>query len=110
MTGQPVIVDVFVSIEGWAGSADQRGYFGYSGPDLEQWITAEVRWPNSRICREDVAAHVQSLKSTREVPLRTMGSLSIARQLLGAGLVDRLRLMTFPSWPVPRAGNRSSPT
>jgi dihydrofolate reductase len=25
-----------------------------------------------------------------------MGSLSLARQLLGAGLVDRLRLMIFP--------------
>jgi dihydrofolate reductase len=25
-----------------------------------------------------------------------MGSLSVARQLCGAGLVDRLRLMTFP--------------
>lgn len=31
-----------------------------------------------------------------EIPLRTMGSLSLARQLTSAGLVDRLRLMTFP--------------
>jgi dihydrofolate reductase len=33
--------------------------------------------------------------SDSEVPLRTTGSLSLARQLTGAGLVDRLRLMTF---------------
>ena len=36
------------------------------------------------------------MKASSAVPLRTMGSLSLARQLLGAGLVDRLRLMIFP--------------
>ena len=36
------------------------------------------------------------MKTDSDVPLRTMGSLSLARQLTGAGLVDRLRLMTFP--------------
>ena len=30
------------------------------------------------------------------MPLRTVGSLSVGRQLIDAGLVDRLRLMTFP--------------
>jgi dihydrofolate reductase len=28
--------------------------------------------------------------------MRTIGSLSLARQLIAAGLVDRMRLMTFP--------------
>jgi dihydrofolate reductase len=36
------------------------------------------------------------MKADSDVPLRTMGSLSLARQLTGAGLADRLRLMTFP--------------
>ena len=36
------------------------------------------------------------MKADSDVPLRTMGSLSLARQLANAGLVDRLRLMTFP--------------
>jgi dihydrofolate reductase len=36
------------------------------------------------------------MKATGDVPLRTVGSLSVARQLLAAGLADRLRLMTFP--------------
>jgi dihydrofolate reductase len=36
------------------------------------------------------------MKSASDVPLRTMGSLSLARQLMAAGLVDRLRLMIFP--------------
>ena len=36
------------------------------------------------------------MKIDSDVPLRTMGSLSLVRQLTGAGLVDRLRLVTFP--------------
>jgi RibD C-terminal domain len=35
-------------------------------------------------------------RSDSEVPLRTMGNLSLARQLTSAALVDRLRLMIFP--------------
>jgi len=53
-------------------------------------------WPNTRICRDDLVTEVSRLKREGEVPLRTMGSLSVVRQLCGAGLVDRLRLMTFP--------------
>jgi dihydrofolate reductase len=53
-------------------------------------------WPNTRICRDDLITEVTRLKGEGEVPLRTMGSLSVVRQLCDAGLVDRLRLMTFP--------------
>jgi dihydrofolate reductase len=50
----------------------------------------------TRICRDDLMTDVHRLNREGEVPLRTMGSLSVARQLLSAGLVDRLSLMTFP--------------
>ena len=36
------------------------------------------------------------MKAESDVPLRTIGSLSVAQQLITAGVVDRLRLMTFP--------------
>ena len=52
-----------------------------------------VSWPNTRICRDDLITEVSRLKGESDVPLRTMGSLSVARQLLSAGLVDRLRDM-----------------
>jgi dihydrofolate reductase len=55
-----------------------------------------VVWPNTRICGDDLVGEVEKLKADSEVPLRTMGSLSLAQQLVTAGLVDRLRLMTFP--------------
>jgi dihydrofolate reductase len=135
-------VDIFLSVDGWAGSNALPGYFGYLGPELEQWITTELAapqimvmgrrtyealaglpdeardgswhrmtqldkvvfsttleqaaWPNTRICGRDLVNEVQRMKAESDVPLRTVGSLSVARQLAVAGLVERLRLMTFP--------------
>ena len=135
-------VDIFVSVDGWARSVASPGYFGYPGPELEQWISAELdkpqtvifgrrtyevlanvpepardegwrrmaeldkvvfsrtlteaAWPNTRICGADLAAEIRAMKANGDAPLRTMGSLSLARQLLEAGLLDRLRLMTSP--------------
>ena len=137
-----LVVDLFLSVDGWAGSDNLPGYFGYLGPELEEWIAAEeavpqlellgrrtyemlaglpreaqdefweaiskktkvvfsrtlnhVDWPNTRICAREPVDEVRALKAVSEVRLRTVGSLSIARQLVDAGLVDRLRLMTFP--------------
>jgi hypothetical protein len=38
-------VDIFISVDGWAGSEGLPGYFGYSGPELEEWITTEAVAP-----------------------------------------------------------------
>jgi len=38
-------VDLFISLDGWAGSAGLPGYFGYLGPGLEEWITTELAAP-----------------------------------------------------------------
>ena len=53
-------------------------------------------WPSTRICSRDLVDEIQDMKAGGSIPLRTWGSLSLARQLISAGLVDRLRLMTFP--------------
>lgn len=135
-------VDMFVSVDGWAGSDGLPAYFGYLGADLQEWIMAELAapqlvvlgrrtyevlaglpreahgtswgrtaeldkvvfsrtlnhaaWPNTRICSGDAVDEIRGMKAGGSIPLRTWGSLSLARQLLRAGLVDRLRLMTFP--------------
>ena len=136
-------VDLFVSVDGYAGSDGLPGYFGYFGPQLGSWIAGEsaaphtvlmgrrtyevlaslpkehrdesweaitrlptvvfsrtlagVDWPGARLCGGDAVDEVARLKASDEVlPLRTTGSLAVVRQLLAAGLVDRLRLMTFP--------------
>jgi dihydrofolate reductase len=134
--------DLFISVDGWAKGEHSPGYFGYLGPELEQWITTELSrpqhvlmgrltyaalaglpdqhrdegyyrmaalpttvfsrtlatadWPNATIESRDVTETVRELKQTNDVPLRTMGSLSVVKQLLNAGAVNRLRLMIFP--------------
>ena len=53
-------------------------------------------WSNSRICAVDLVEEIRRMKADSDIPVRTLGSLSLARQLTNAGMVDRLRLMTFP--------------
>jgi dihydrofolate reductase len=136
-----VLVDLFVSVDGWAGSDGLPPYFGYLGPELAEWIRAEsavpevmlmgrvtfdvlsalpedardegwermqrqqkvifsrtltrVPWPNTRLSN-DLVGEVRAMRGSDGPRLRTIGSLSVARQLVSAGLVDRLRLMIFP--------------
>lgn len=53
-------------------------------------------WENSRLVRGDAVEAVRELKETSEHPLSTIGSLTLARSLLSAGLVDRFRVVVFP--------------
>ena len=40
-----LVVDMCLSVDGWAGSDGLPGYFGYLGPDLHEWITSEAATP-----------------------------------------------------------------
>jgi dihydrofolate reductase len=55
-----------------------------------------LEWNNSRLAGPDLVEEVRSLKAQSGDPLRTIGSLSVVKALLEAGLVDRLRLVVFP--------------
>ncbi|WP_454295321.1 dihydrofolate reductase family protein [Salana multivorans] len=59
-------------------------------------LTEPLGWANSRLVRGDAVDAVRELKETGEHPLSTIGSLSLARSLLAAGLVDRFRVVVFP--------------
>jgi dihydrofolate reductase len=54
-------------------------------------------WENSTVIDEDAVTAIERLKRTTEIPLRTHGSISLNRDLLAAGLVDRLEVMVFPA-------------
>ena len=135
--------DLFVSAEGYAGGQDLGAYFGYGGPELDQWIQRELAqphlevmgrvtyeamaaisakagdpvserlnaqpkavvsstlreplsWANTRLIRGNLGAAIKALKHESEVPLRTIGSLTLVRSLVELNLVDRLRLAVFP--------------
>jgi dihydrofolate reductase len=55
-----------------------------------------LTWSHARVVREDAVAVVRRMKEDGDLPMRTLGSLSLCRSLLEAGLVDRLRLVVFP--------------
>lgn len=57
---------------------------------------SEVDWANTTLVRTDAIEAVRELKATSERPLRTLGSVSLCRSLLRAGLVDRFRTVVFP--------------
>jgi dihydrofolate reductase len=59
-------------------------------------LQAPLTWPNSELVAGDAVEAVAELKRTKTGPLSTLGSLSLCRSLLTAGLVDRFRLVVFP--------------
>src|SRR5581483_6212961 len=59
-------------------------------------LSEPLEWANTRLVAGDAVEVLPAVKADSEVPLRTMGSISLVRNLSTAGLVDRLRLMVFP--------------
>ncbi|MDT7847808.1 dihydrofolate reductase family protein, partial [Streptomyces justiciae] len=59
---------------------------------LEEPLT----WANSTLVRDNAIDTVRTMKSTGTGLLSTIGSLSLSRSLLRAGLVDRFRVVMFP--------------
>jgi dihydrofolate reductase len=59
-------------------------------------LQGPLGWPNSELVSGDAVAAVKDLKRKATGPLSTLGSLSLCRSLLIAGLVDRFRLVVFP--------------
>jgi dihydrofolate reductase len=53
-------------------------------------------WANTRLVRGDAVEAVAAMKREGTGPMRTLGSLTLCRSLLAAGLVDRFRLVVFP--------------
>jgi len=54
-------------------------------------------WPNTELIDRDAAEAVREMKDQAEArSMRTLGSISLCRSLLQAGLVDRLRVVVFP--------------
>jgi dihydrofolate reductase len=55
-----------------------------------------LSWPNTRLINGDAVEVVRAMKQEGGGPLTTIGSLTLCRSLLQAGLVDRFRVVIFP--------------
>ena len=88
-------------------SADRSGFSKDEGAALtgldavpkvvfSSTLQAPLTWPNSELVTADAVEAVREMKRTGTSTLSTLGSLSLCRSLLTAGLVDRFRLVVFP--------------
>ena len=107
---------------GWLGEAPERDYTilmgattyrvmskfaaeGEPGTDelagmpkivFSNTLQEPLEWPNTQLVTGDAVEEVAEMKNTGTVSLRTMGSVSLCRSLLAAGLADRFRVVVFP--------------
>ena len=152
-TTATLMVDLIISLDGYASAEGWPGWWGLEGPEYLAWLEEEgkkdfttlmgantyrvmssmsqqasddgsafseeegaslsglaampkivfsstlkepLAWPNSELISGDAVEAVRELKRTRSGTFSTLGSLSLCRSLLTAGLVDRYRLVIFP--------------
>ena len=59
-------------------------------------LTKPVSWANTQLVTQDPVETVREMKDKGTKSMRTIGSLTLCRSLLKAGLVDRFRVVVFP--------------
>jgi dihydrofolate reductase len=55
-----------------------------------------LAWPNTQLVAGDPIEFVREMKAKGSKPMRTIGSHTLCRSLLKAGLVDSFRVVVFP--------------
>jgi dihydrofolate reductase len=75
--------------EGWNRTTTTSGW-------LFSRTLETTNWPGLKVVRDDLVGFVSELKRADGPELRTLGSLSLVRQLLTARLVDCLKLVVCP--------------
>jgi dihydrofolate reductase len=59
-------------------------------------LQAPLSWANTQLVARDPVEAVREMKDSASQSMRTIGSLTLCRSLLKAGLVDRYRVVVFP--------------
>jgi len=78
------------------GEPGTEGLAGLSKVVFSSSLSEPLSWPNTRLVSEDPVEAVREMKAGGDTPMRTLGSLTLCRSLLKAGLVDRFRVVVFP--------------
>ena len=59
-------------------------------------LSEPLAWANTQLVARDPVEAVGAMKAEGSESMRTIGSLTLCRALLNAGLVDRFRVVVFP--------------
>jgi dihydrofolate reductase len=59
-------------------------------------LSEPLSWANTQLVAREAVEAVREMKATGSRSMRTIGSLTLCRSLLDAGLVDRFRVVVFP--------------
>ncbi|MDQ3591595.1 MAG: dihydrofolate reductase family protein [Actinomycetota bacterium] len=93
-----------VGYQEWASywpKAEKGDPFGSFINPVEKYVasrtlTGDLEWQNSRLIDGSLEDFVAALKETSGGEISVCGSISVVRQLLFAGLLDTLTVMTHP--------------
>ncbi len=88
----PAGTDEFSSAE----EASISGITGASKVVFSSTLEEPLSWANTTLVRGDAVEAVRAMKADGPGLLSTIGSLSLCRSLLRAGIVDRFRVVIFP--------------
>ncbi len=78
------------------GEPGTEGLAGLSKVVFSSSLSEPLSWPNTRLVSGDPVEAVREMKARGDTSMRTLGSLTLCRSLLEAGLVDRFRVVVFP--------------
>lgn len=69
---------------------------GMSKVVFSNTLTEPLVWENSTLVAGDAVEAVRRMRENGDRSMRTIGSLTLCRSLIKAGLVDRFRVVMFP--------------
>ncbi len=73
-----------------------RGLTGASKTVFSSTLEEPLSWANTTLVRGNAVEAVRAMKADEPGLLSTIGSISLCRSLLRAGIVDRFRVVMFP--------------
>jgi len=79
-----------------AGEPGTDALAGMSKVVFSSTLTEPLSWPNTQLVSTDPVEAVREMKESGAKSMRTLGSLTLCRTLLQAGLADRFRVVVFP--------------
>jgi len=84
---------------GFAASSDDASFAELTAMSkvvFSSSLEEPLAWANTRLVADDPVEAVRSMRAEGTRGLRTIGSLTLCRSLVEAGLVDRFRVVVFP--------------